>query len=54
MSQKITPYIRSPLPSLPGSERIWLESELQKLEETNRDLIAYIKFLEARIVALGG
>lgn len=54
MTKSITPYNRSPLPSLPGSDRIWLENELQKLETTNRELIAYIAKLEARIVALGG
>jgi hypothetical protein len=38
-------YVRSPQPTLPGSEKQWLERELQRLEAVIRELIAAIQEL---------
>jgi hypothetical protein len=50
MSYKpLTPYTRSPRPSLSASERQWLEDELKKLEQTFRAIIAAIEELRAKV-----
>lgn len=49
---KIQPYTRSPLPTLPGSERQATNTELQKLEMTIRSLTEAVLDAQKRIAAL--
>lgn len=45
----IQAYVKAALGSLPGSDKIYLENELKKLQKTLQDIIAVIAQIQSKV-----
>ena len=45
-------YVRSPMPALQESQKIWLENELKKIERVTDSIYENIKELQATVASL--
>lgn len=50
--QPLQNYVRSPMPALPESQKMWLEQELKKIERVTDSIYENVKELQALVAAL--